>query len=146
MAELKMTVVCKSCDNQYGAWRTHCPACGTMSDYRAPEPERAKEPRQKRSEAQRPKREHECILCRRGNSQERCPSCNEEVHTRCLKYHLDPCKLFVAEREAILREAILKAVPVEAEAVIKKTEAAGNHELAERMRAALRRAGMTVRS
>jgi hypothetical protein len=140
MSELKMTVVCRSCDNQYGAWRPHCPACGTKSHYRAPEPEK-KEPRQKRSEAQRPKRDNECILCRRGGSQERCPSCNEEVHTRCLKYHINPCKQFVAERDAIIAK-----LPEHGDAAIKEAERLGRHDIADRVRNAMRKAGMEVHS
>lgn len=139
MSELKMTVVCKSCDNQYGAWRAQCPACGTRSHYKEPEPERPA--RVKRSEATRPPREHECILCRRGNSQERCPSCNEEIHTRCLKYHIEPCKQFVAERDAILA-----ALPAEGEAAIARAVAMGRMDIADRVRAALKAAGHAVHS
>jgi predicted amidophosphoribosyltransferase len=139
MSELLMTVVCKSCDNQYGAWRAQCPACGTKSHYRAPEPE--KKPRQKRTEAMKPRREHECILCRRDKSDQRCPSCNEEIHTRCLKYHRADCEKFVAEREAILA-----SLPTAGEEAIKRAEAMGRMDIADRVRAAMRQAGMQVHS
>lgn len=138
MSELKMTVVCRSCDNQYGAWRTHCPACGTTSHYKAPAPEK-KERHQKRSEAQRPKREHECILCRRGNSSMRCPSCTEEIHDRCLKYHIDDCVKFVLERDAVYNAALVSGA-----AMAKEAERMGRLDIADRVREAMRKAGMEV--
>lgn len=140
MSERTMTIECKSCSNEYGAWRSHCPACGTLSDYVPPEEKKEKEKRVK-SEATRPPREHECILCRRPKSDTRCPSCNEEIHTRCLKYHKADCDKFVAEREAILA-----ALPSEGAAAIKRAEEMGRMDIADRVRAAMKKAGVTVRS
>lgn len=99
--ELTMTVVCKSCSHQYGAWRDRCPACGTRTP---PPPVKVQAEREKR------KRQHErresktqCIACRqRGAKKMRCPFCDERIHHTCLSLHVEECKQFQRDREAAL--------------------------------------------
>lgn len=90
--EPKMTVVCKACQHQFGAWRKRCPACGTNSDYK--EPEAFNKPKLKR---EKPRKLNECIFCRRRGAKEKCPSCQEPIHKNCKGLHVDPCREFVKE-------------------------------------------------
>ena len=61
--ELTMTVICKSCEHQYGAWRPRCPACGTSTHVKAQVEQfknkarvtKAREPRTSTSQ---------CVFCR----------------------------------------------------------------------------------
>ena len=110
MKELRMTIVCKACNNQFGAWRTHCPACNesvprsVRDAMLAPRPsEVGKAPREPKHRRVKNVR-HQCTFCRRANADERCPHCNEEIHAVCRRLHDVDCALFQVEREAELRK------------------------------------------
>jgi predicted ATP-dependent serine protease len=101
--ELTMTVICKTCSNQYGKWRPRCPACGepntqpaTFNAPRVVEPSLI--PRSAIIKRQ-PKRE--CIACHQGGAKKTCPHCNELVHAACLVLHAEAC----AEFQVTLRES-----------------------------------------
>lgn len=99
--ELTMTVVCV-CGHQFGAWRVRCDACGTP----APRKESFNPPKVVRRERER--RPNECIFCHQRKAKDRCPSCNEMIHKNCIGVHVDDCRKFVAERDALLQEAATK--------------------------------------
>ena len=107
MKELKMTIVCK-CGNQFGAWRTQCPTCGTTvpADVRqkmlAPKVAEQRERRVRREITRRVK--HQCTMCMRPGARVRCPHCNEEIHQICLRLHQTDCLKFQFEREAEIRK------------------------------------------
>jgi hypothetical protein len=99
--ELTMTIICRDCEHQYGAWRAHCPACGSEA------PRAAREAMLKPREDAKPKRERApredaCIFCHRKGAKDRCPHCNERIHHNCQGIHSEPCKQFQVERQAII--------------------------------------------
>lgn len=94
----KMTVKCKDCQHEFGAWRDRCPACGTHNQVPADPVFNA--PRVKKEKRPRERRPDECIFCWsrvKPKQKASCPSCNELIHKRCLSLHEDPCKMFVAQ-------------------------------------------------
>jgi len=114
--ERTMTVECKSCGHEYGAWRSHCPACGqsmTLAQHnkvnKAVAPVRVKKAKRKDIK----KHTDECILCRRRakagkKNTTTCPHCNEPVHKACLEHHRQPCLTFQLEVEAMTRKVATK--------------------------------------
>jgi hypothetical protein len=100
--ELKMTLICKTCTHQYGAWRPRCPACGTSTPVSQQQPASFNPPRPTKARSEKSKTE--CIACRHRGAKERCPHCNELIHTTCLTVHVDDCKQFQVEREAMLKQ------------------------------------------
>lgn len=88
--ELKMTVVCKDCQHQFGAWRDRCPACGTSHEVK-------QQPAFNAPKVVRERRANECIFCRRRGAKKRCPHCNELIHPGCLGLHTEPCARFQVE-------------------------------------------------
>jgi hypothetical protein len=96
--ELKMTVVCKACENQYGAWRPRCPTCGTSTPIRVQEEQR-KAAAPPRAVRERQRKANDCILCRRRvKNAQRCPHCDEPIHRSCLHLHGADCAKFQVER------------------------------------------------
>lgn len=98
---LTMTIVCRDCTNQFGAWRAHCPACGTLA------PRAAREALlQPHDDATTPKRvvraprvcETSCTFCFRRGAKDRCPHCNELIHKNCQGLHNAPCLEFQVQR------------------------------------------------
>lgn len=96
--ELTMTLMCKMCSNQYGAWRPRCPTCGELTPVTAS----AAAPRVNRPRlvVSHERKQDECILCRRRKAKDRCPHCNEAIHRNCLGVHKDDCEKFQVERAA----------------------------------------------
>ena len=93
--ELKVTIICATCQHQYGEWRPRCPTCGTSTPARAVNTPRV------RAKSRSP---HECIFCRlRGARKETCPHCNEPIHKSCLRLHAPSCKQFQEELTAAAR-------------------------------------------
>lgn len=106
--EKVMVITCKTCGNEYGRWRSQCPGCGTAT----PEAVRVKEERETRK-ASRPRSSSkpQCILClstRRQKRMVRCPSCNEPIHKKCLKFHEESCKLFQVQVKAEYKKLGMK--------------------------------------
>lgn len=94
-SELKMTMICGTCSNQYGLWRPRCPTCGTSTPIsKRVEPERLNTPRMHE------RRADECIFCRRRKARETCPHCNEPIHRDCRGVHVIDCAKFQLERSA----------------------------------------------
>jgi hypothetical protein len=98
--ELKMTVVCKSCTHQYGAWRDRCPACGTDTP-RAPV---FNAPRVTPARRVTPASGPLCIFCQLGSrkTMATCEHCNEPIHPTCKSLHADSCQQFQRDRVAAL--------------------------------------------
>lgn len=98
--ELKMTVICKSCEHQYGAWRPRCPACGTSTPIKVQEtfnkPRIVKAPRTSSSQ---------CAFCRVRGAKQRCPICNELVHGTCQTLHQPECEQY--QRDVAMEAARL---------------------------------------
>lgn len=101
--ELRMTLICPCCSNQYGKWRPQCPACGTPRPEQKTERVEAKDRRlddmrrikQRRADAREKKKlAKECIVCRRGGAKLKCPHCEEKIHKGCLSLHADDCAAF----------------------------------------------------
>ncbi len=95
--ELKLTVICPTCQNQFGKWRPRCPACGTP--YHAPASfnvarvqERKRRDPVARVAKQEPK--NACIACHRRGGKKTCPHCNERAHPSCLVLHVPECQAF----------------------------------------------------
>lgn len=102
--ELIMTVICKSCEHQYGAWRPRCPACGTSTPVKVQEEQfkntaRIRQARQPRTSTS------QCAFCRVRGAKQRCPICNELVHGTCLGLHQPECEQF--QREVAMEAAKL---------------------------------------
>jgi hypothetical protein len=103
--ELTMTVICKTCDNQYGAWRPHCPVCRTATPKKAHE---EATPRVRREVTRRVKeyvvRESKtlCVFCRQRGAKQRCTHCNELIHGTCVGLHAPECIKFQQERDAAI--------------------------------------------
>lgn len=97
--ELTMTVICKTCEHQYGAWRSQCPACGTSTPVKARVEQFRNAPRVR---APKPARitGSACCFCRVRGAKGRCPICNELVHGTCLSLHTPDCEQF--QRDVIL--------------------------------------------
>ena len=95
--ELKMTVTCKACEHQYGAWRERCPACGTLTPP-PPKAERERTARERNAETravkQRVRSLTECIFCQLRGAKETCPHCDEKIHRTCLRLHVGDCERF----------------------------------------------------
>lgn len=102
--ELTMTIIC-ACGNQFGAWRSHCPACGTGTPPSKREilnTPREVTRRVKRAVVAREPVWHECVFCRlRGAKAHRCPICNQPVHANCRISHEPRCKEFQTEVAAL---------------------------------------------
>ena len=108
--ELKVTLICGTCSNQYGRWRPQCPACGTrtpMRDYA--QPLKAGTLQKKKVFRVTHRREivlgrklrlSACIVCRRAGAKVMCPHCDERIHKGCLSLHHDACKAFQVLRAA----------------------------------------------
>ena len=93
--ELKVTKLCEVCSNQYGLFRTQCPACGTknvhhVSSAPPPKPTIARKVRDRRPD--------ECIFCYRRKAKAKCPHCDEPIHNVCRGLHEGPCAAFQVER------------------------------------------------
>ena len=101
--ELKLTVICRTCQYQYGRWRPRCPTCGEQ----APLPPRA--PTVERPPRARRGRTHACIVCRRtvkgrkATPPPRCHFCQELIHAACLRMHAASCERFQLERDVELQ-------------------------------------------
>jgi hypothetical protein len=105
MKTLTMTLICKTCGSQYGAWRHQCPTCGTMT----PVSRKQDDARIKQARAPRRKKETKdpCILCRKRVKPKKlatCPHCNEKVHKACLPLHVDECAKFQVLRDQAMKE------------------------------------------
>lgn len=99
---LTMTVLCKSCGHQYGAWRPRCEACGTAT----PPPPKAFNPpkiskRQVLGEVTKTCRT-QCTFCRQRGAHERCKHCNELIHRSCFGLHEPECIQFQRDRASEL--------------------------------------------
>ena len=109
--ELKVTLICKDCSNQYGRWRPQCPTCGTKTparDYASPSAP-ATQPKLTRTKLvtatlRRVRaiivRLSSCIVCRRAGAKLTCPHCDERIHKGCLSLHHVECKAFQVLRAA----------------------------------------------
>lgn len=103
MRELTMTVICASCENQYGAWRPRCPACGTDTPIKVQQlVQKINRPRLVTSKPQRERTVHptSCDLCHRRGAKETCDLCGNLVHHNCMGVHKDRCTKFQVERDA----------------------------------------------
>lgn len=100
---LTMTVVCKSCGHQYGAWRPRCDACGTATPITIRE-EQAKFKNPPRVRTPKPVK-NPCCACRQKGANDTCPTCNEPIHRTCKGLHAADCAAFQAERERLIKEA-----------------------------------------
>jgi len=103
MKTLTMTLICKTCGSQYGAWRRQCPTCGSHTPVSVirKEEQRTRAPKRKR-EVKDP-----CILCRKRVKPKKlatCPHCNEKVHKACLPLHVDECAKFQVLRDQAMKE------------------------------------------
>lgn len=116
--ELKMTVICHApCDNQYGAWRQHCPVCGHETPKGAHDNALRTSPtfdknntrgastRAVRTFVHRVTRVREahptaCVFCHRRGARERCAHCNEMIHHNCQGIHGSACAQFQVDRQA----------------------------------------------
>lgn len=105
--ELTMTVICKSCQHQYGAWRDRCPACGTKTPVKV-QLAAVRKTRQPRTSAS------QCVFCRHRGAKQRCPICNEQIHGTCIGLHKPECEQFQ-------REVIMETVRLEQEAAKRRT-------------------------
>lgn len=95
---LTMTIVCRDCEFQYGVWRVECPTCGTLNNRR--KAAITVVPKERRVA----QRALPCTLCRRTvkDGVNRCPQCNELVHTACLPLHAADCSKFQLECQTAL--------------------------------------------
>jgi len=100
---LTMTVVCRICGDQFGMWRTHCPACGAHAPA-IPARVLAETKSRRHPLAQRRPKADECTLCRRTKAKLRCPHCNELIHKECLRLHRADCLTFQMEREIEIKK------------------------------------------
>jgi hypothetical protein len=92
-----MTVICKSCEHQYGAWHSRCPASGTSTPVKVQvEQFKARRPRTSTSQ---------CVFCRTRGAKSRCPICNERIHGTCLGLHQAECEQY--QRDVALESAKL---------------------------------------
>jgi len=105
--ELVMTVICKTCDHQYGAWRPHCPVCRTSTPRKiheeaTPQIRRAVTRRVK----QLVKRESKttCIFCRQRGAKQQCAHCNELIHGTCVGLHTPECLEFQKQRDVAITQ------------------------------------------
>lgn len=97
--ELKITLICKTCENQYGKWRSHCPVCRTPT----PKTEEFNTPRVVVARKQRDSKS-QCIFCRHRGAKHECPHCNEKIHRTCLGLHAPECQQFQIEREKLIKQ------------------------------------------
>jgi hypothetical protein len=105
--ELTMTVICKSCEHQYGAWRPRCPACGTSTPVKVQLEQFHNTPRARKAREARTSTS-QCVFCRDRGAKQRCPICNERVHGTCLGLHQPECEQF--QREVAMEAAKLASV------------------------------------
>lgn len=106
--ELKVTLICKCCGNQYGKFRHRCPACGThtpasqLETFNTPRAVQAAPAKPRKAREQKPKK-NECILCRRAGAKAQCPHCNERIHPGCLSLHATDCATFQVTRDQAIK-------------------------------------------
>lgn len=99
--ELKVTIICATCEHQYGTWRPRCPTCGTTTPASATRDTFNNAPRLRRVKTRSP---HECIFCRlRGARKDKCPHCGEPIHRSCLRLHKADCAKFQEELNTAAR-------------------------------------------
>lgn len=102
-----ITIECKRCLHVYGAWRSHCDACGLLAP--ASVREEMLKPREKDTPKRRSPSKREvqafirktghCIACWQRGAKAVCPTCNEPIHATCLSLHKAPCAQFQRERD-----------------------------------------------
>lgn len=96
--ELTLTIICTSCEHQYGVWRPRCPACGTDTPVKAQPINKPRLIRPRTSGTQ-------CAFCRLSGAKSRCAVCNELVHGTCLSLHVPECEQY--QREVAVEAARL---------------------------------------